>query len=66
MGYDLKLNYVLLVIGTTLLLLGVIFYIKQSTKAFKMNKNLEIILRLLFIISAQSLISVSGILMIAQ
>ena len=47
MGYDLKLNYVLLVIGTTLLLPGIIFYIKQSTKAFKMNKNLEKYLKIL-------------------
>ena len=66
MGYDLRLNYILLMAGTTVLLMGVIFYIKQNTKAFKINKNLEIILRLLFITTAQSLIAVSGILMIAQ
>lgn len=66
MGYDLKLNYILLMAGTTVLMLGVIFYIKQTTKAFKLNKNLESILRLVFIITAQSLITVSGMLMIAQ
>jgi len=66
MAFDFKLNYVLLAIGTTFLMLAILFYFKQNTKPFKLNKKLEIILRLLFLIAAQALISISGLLMIVQ
>jgi len=66
MSFDFRLNYILLTAGTSFLLISILFYFKQNTKPFKMNKKLEVILRLVFLITAQVLIAISGLLMIAQ